>query len=294
VIAPRRRIILRRETSGWFIMRAFILAAVLLLCQSAAAADEIRLWPGAAPGSESWNWKEDPAGAEFIHNVVTPTLTVFRPEKNNGTAVLIIPGGGFQSVAWGGEGIGVARWLNSVGITAVILKYRVAHFPAGEVIDRPAREARQVTAIPFAKADAKQAIRIVRRHAAQWGVDKIGVMGFSAGGLLAIYLGSDFDATIRPDFVAGIYPATSRGLEIVPANAPPLFMAVAADDYMPQSLRAFDVWNKAKLPVELHIYAKGGHGFALRRQGLPVDSWTDRFVDWLKWLDGPVSASPAR
>lgn len=271
-------------------MRAFVLAMVLLFCQSALAADEIALWPGAAPGSETWNWSEDRDSARsdhgnFIHNVTRPTLTILRPEHANGTAVLVIPGGGFQSVTYGGEGLEVARWLNEHGITAIVLKYRVAHFPDGETLEQSAREARQITAIPFAKMDAEEAMRVVRRHADEWGIKahRIGVMGFSAGGLLAIHLASNFNAETRPDFVAGIYPATSRSLERVPANAPPLFMAVASDDYMPQSLRAFDVWNKAKLPVELHIYAKGGHGFALKKRGLPVDSWTERFLDWLIW-----------
>jgi acetyl esterase/lipase len=260
------------------------------LCYGAAA-ETIPLWPGVAPGSESWNWSEEqPASAaeplRFIHNIVRPTLTVFKPQKANGTAVLVIPGGGFESVAWAGEGEEVAHWLTARGITAIVLKYRVAHFPPGETLTREAREQRQVTAIPFAKEDAKQAMRLVRQHARDWGVmaDRIGVMGFSAGGLLSVYLGSNNDAGIRPDFVAGIYPATSRDLSAVPADAPPLFMAVAADDYMPQSLRAFDVWNKAQRSVELHVYAKGGHGFAVSKRNLPVDTWTDRFEDWLKWL----------
>lgn len=274
---------------------AFVMVMVLLLSRAATAADTIPLWPGVAPGSERWTWKEDPPDASgapprFIHNVAVPTLTLFRPEKANGTALLVIPGGGFESVAWQGEGEEVARWLNKHGITAIVLKYRVAHFPPGETLTREARELRQVTAIPFAKEDAKQAMRLVRQRAAEWRImpGRIGVMGFSAGGLLSIFLGSNYDADTRPDFVAGIYPATSRALSVVPADAPPLFMAVAADDYMPQSLHAFDVWNKAKRPVELHIYAKGGHGFAVKKQSLPVDSWTDRFTDWLKWLGVPA------
>lgn len=270
-------------------MRIIILAFLAVLFCPRVAAETLPLWPGVAPGSENWNWSEEQPASRaeplrFIHNIVSPTITLFRPEKPNGTAILVIPGGGFQSVAWGGEGEAVARWLSSRGITAIVLKYRVAHFPPGETLTREAREQRQVTAIPFAKEDAKQAMRLIRQHAGQWGVNRIGVMGFSAGGLLAIYLAGQEETALRPDFAAGIYPATSRDLASIPAEAPPLFMAVAADDYMPQSLRAFDVWNKAQKPVELHIYAKGGHGFALNRQGLPVDSWTDRFEDWLKWL----------
>jgi acetyl esterase/lipase len=279
-------------------MRAIVLlvlVSVLVLCPSAAATETIPLWPGVAPGSESWTWSEQQPTSpteplRFIHNVVRPTITLFRPQKANGTAVLVIPGGGFQSVAWAGEGEEVAHWLNTRGITAIVLKYRVAHFPPGETLTREAREQRQVTAIPFAKEDAKQAMRLVRQHAAEWGIapDRIGAMGFSAGGLLSVYLGSNYEPDIRPDFVAGIYPATSRDLAAIPADAPPLFMAVAADDYMPQSLRAFDVWNKAQKPVELHIYAKGGHGFAVGKRNLPVDTWTDRFTDWLKWLGIPA------
>jgi acetyl esterase/lipase len=281
-----------------FTMRSvFMLLLALLACQSAEATEVIPLWPGVAPGSENWTWSEEQAAPaaeplRFIHNVVTPTLTVFRPAKANGTAILVIPGGGFESVAWSGEGEEVARWLNGRGITAIVLKYRVAHFPPGETLPREARGQRQVTAIPYAKEDAKQAMRIVRQHALAWGIrpGRLGVMGFSAGGLLSVYLGSGSETDIRPDFVAGIYPATSRELTAIPADAPPLFMAVAADDYMPQSLRAFDVWNKAGRPVELHIYAKGSHGFAVKNQDLPVDTWTDRFTDWLKWLGIPAEA----
>jgi acetyl esterase/lipase len=279
-------------------MRAvFMTILALFLCGNAAATETIPLWPGIAPGSETWNWSEEQPDSSgeplrYIHNVVAPTLTVFHPLKPNGTAVMVMPGGGFEGIAWIWEGEDVARWLNGHGITVIVLKYRVAHFPPGETLTQEARELRQITAIPFAKEDAKQAMRLIQQHATEWSLTKghIGVMGFSADGLLSIFLGSNYDNDIRPDFVAGIYPATSRDLVAIPADAPPLFMAVAADDYMPQSLRAFDVWNKAQKPVELHIYAKGGHGFAVGKHNLPVDTWTDRFIDWLQWLKIPADA----
>ena len=112
----------------------------------------------------------------------------------------------------------------------------------------------------------------------------VGVMGFSAGGWIVLALGADPDAATRPDFVAAIYPAMPPDLK-APANAPPLFLTVAMDDpYVPlDSLKAYAAWQAVKAPAELHAYATGGHGFALKTQGLPVSTWTDRFVDWMKW-----------
>jgi acetyl esterase/lipase len=269
----------------------FCLALLLLMCGSAQAADEIALWPGTAPGSEAWTWSEERSISPVdntlgISNVVKPTIAVHRPAKANGTAVLVIPGGGFQSLAYGKEGDSIADWLNSLGVTAFVLKYRIAHTEPG--LDDAEANARANAAVALATADAWQALKIIRNRAAEWKVDpdRIGAMGFSAGGYLAIVLGSDYDAQTRPAFVAAIYPGSPRGLK-APANAPPLFLAYAVDDpHVPRdSLGALDAWTKAKAPVELHAYAKGGHGFALRKQGLPVNSWNDRFVDWLRWLN---------
>lgn len=266
-----------------------LLTIATLLCGTAAAADEIPLWPGVAPGSESWSYSEESTVSPIDHtgsirNVVKPTLAVHLPTKSTGTAVMVIPGGGFQSLAYGKEGDNIAAWLNSIGVAAFVLKYRVAHTEPG--LDDTTINARTNAVVPLAIADGKQALRIIRSRAAEWGInqDRIGVMGFSAGGYLSIVLGSNYDAQTRPAFVAAIYPGSPRDLK-TPSDAPPLFLAYAVDDpRVPRdSLGALNAWSKAKVPVELHAYATGGHGFALRKQKLPVNSWNERFVDWLKW-----------
>ena len=271
----------------------YLAAALVALTAIAQAAEPqiVPLWPGAAPGSEGWTWNEERTLSPLDHtvgirNVVDPALAVHLPAPGTatGTAVLVVPGGGFVNLAYGKEGDTIAEWLNSLGIAAFVLKYRVAHTDAATASNAERGEARKV--IPLATADARQAMQIVRTRAAEWGVrpDRIGAIGFSAGGYLVLALGADPDEATRPDFVAAIYAAAPRDLE-APAGAPPLFMAVAADDpHVPNdSFAAFDTWRKAGASVELHVYAKGGHGFALRKQGLPVDSWNERFVDWMKW-----------
>jgi acetyl esterase/lipase len=277
-----------------------VLMIASLLCGAAAAGDEIPLWPGVAPGSERWSYSEESTVSAIDHtrsirNVVKPTLAVHLPAKSTGTAVMVIPGGGFETLAYDKEGDTVAAWLNSIGVAAFVLKYRVAHTEPG--LDDVTRNARTNAVVPLATADSKQALRLIRSRAAEWDInpDRLGVMGFSAGGYLAIVLGSNYDAQTRPAFVAAIYAGSPSDLK-VPEDAPPLFLAYAVDDpYVPRdSLGALNAWSNAKVPVELHAYAKGGHGFGLRKQGLPVNGWNERFVDWLKWLDQPVSASPTR
>lgn len=273
-------------------MKRFLFAAGLIaaLAGGPATAEEIiPVWNGVAPGSEGWNWSESTTVSPTDHtgsirNVVTPTITVHRPTAPaNGTAVLVVPGGGFRSLAWGKEGDAIAEWLNSFGVTAFVLKYRLARTEPG--VDMPPQE-RIEAAVPLAIADGREAMHIIKKRAAEWGVDpaRVGAMGFSAGGLIVLALGSDADASVRPAFVAAIYPAEPRGMT-VPASAPPLFIAYATDDpHVPlDGLSAAAAWAKAKASVELHLYAKGGHGFGLRKQGLPVNSWDARFIDWMKW-----------
>ena len=280
-------------------MKSFLFAvcvAAFLFAPPACAAEAqvIPLWNGVAPGSETWAYAEESGISPVdntlsIRNVVRPTLGVHLPAPgtSTGTAVIVIPGGGFQSLATGKEGDTVAQWLNSIGVAAFVLKYRTARTGDSVNDDQATRDARARAVVPLATADGKQALRIVRSRAAEWGVrpDRIGIMGFSAGGYLAICLGSDYDGVTRPDFVAAIYPGSPPDLK-VPAGAPPIFLTVAADDpYVSRdSFGAFNAWKKAGASAELHVYAKGGHGFALRKQGLPVNGWDGRFVDWLDWL----------
>jgi beta-glucosidase len=233
---------------------------------------------------------------DVVTNVSKPTMTAYLPDPAtaNGTALIIAPGGGFMALSINSEGNWVADWAVKHGITAFVLKYRLA--PTGEdavmefmqgVGDRDAFMKKVGAAIPLAIADGKAAIAYVRNHAAEFGVkpDRIGIIGFSAGG--GVVGGAVYDHTPanRPDFAAPIYPALLRDDSTpVPADAMPLFIACTADDvfgFQKQSTQLFDKWNAAGKPVELHLYEKGGHGFGAKKQGLPSDAWLEAFGNWL-------------
>lgn len=230
-----------------------------------------------------------------VSNVTRPTLTVHRPAKGNGTAMIVCPGGGFRILAIDHEGHEVARWLNSLGVTAFVLKYRVMRSDSAEA--RPANIVeRRKTIMPLATADGQQAVRLVRSRAAEWGVapDRIGIMGFSAGGYVAAAVALTTDPAARPNFAAPIYALVPE--EAAPAaGAPPLFLVHADDDKtvppLLNSVRLYSAWKKAQLPAELHVYSRGGHGFGMRKKGLPVDTWTDRLRDWLA-SQGLLNARP--
>ena len=246
--------------------------------------------------SQIWN-------TEVVTNVSKPTLTVYLPDPSvaNGTALVFAPGGGYMALSINSEGAGVADWCVAHGITAFVLKYRIA--PTGEdgvaefmqgVGDREKFMKTVGPIIPLTIADGKAAIEYVRSHAAEYGVkpNQIGIMGFSAGGTVvggAVY---DHTAANRPDFAAPIYSALGpMGETKVPEDAMPLFIAVTSDDtfgFQKQSTELFTQWNTAGKPVELHIYEKGGHGFGAKKQGLPSDKWLDTFGEWLGnhgWLN---------
>lgn len=261
----------------------------------------IRLYKGAAPGSEDWNWKESEIVKKAdtsIYNVTVPTLTVFEADKSiaNGTAVVVCPGGGFHSLATHGEGIEIAKWLNSKGITAFVLKYRLAHCltdnPTREMLSKGIGTERFNQAlepvITMSIADGRTAVAYVRSHASEWGLKRIGIMGFSAGGGVAIGVAFTYNAQSRPDFVAPIYPFVGNiANSAVPADAPPMFITVTSDDsfgFNRSCTTLYDKWLDAKMSMELHIYRKGKHGFALSKQNIPTDTWTDRFCDWLNSL----------
>jgi acetyl esterase/lipase len=238
----------------------FLLAGALLASSLSSSEPKILpLWPGAAPGSENWNYEEwERVGPQDeikrIHNVTHPTLTVYLPDSSvaTGTAIIVCPGGGFRYLAFNHEGTDVAEWLNSLGVAAFVLKYRVARTSETPEKDTPTREEIR-NVIPSAVADGQQAIRIVRSHVADWGIskDRIGILGFSAGGYVATSVALHHDAESRPNFAAPIYPGTPE--DVTPAG----------------------------IPAEIHVYSRGGHGFGMQKKGLPVDTWTDRFRDWL-------------
>ena len=275
----------------------------------------IPVWPKEAPGSENWTQKEvefhyDKEKQKSIRNVVRPTLTAFLPEKSkaNGTAVIVCPGGGFFFLSWESEGTEVAEWLRARGVAAFVLKYRLMNTGATEEDLQKSIQASLMKAIgeglkvagsgrhpalpeevrkisELAIADGRQAIKVVREHAGEWGVkpDRIGIMGFSAGGLVTTGAATEYNAVSRPNFAAPIYGPVYKSVK-VRRDAPPLFICCASDDPLVQpgdSISLYSSWRAAGKSAELHIYAKGNHGFATSKQGLPCDTWIDRFGDWL-------------
>jgi acetyl esterase/lipase len=263
----------------------------------------IALWPDGAPGSEGWAQQEQetlappPIGIRVVRNVTQPTLTAFLPDRAAapGAAVIVCPGGAFHFLAIEHEGTQVARWLNARGVAAFVLRYRLIETPVDDDIlsqqmhqnltDRDRFGQLMQGLRPLIIADGLQAVKLVRRRAAEWGVasDRVGILGFSAGGYVTTGVALEYDADSRPDFAAPIYSSPYEGIS-VPADAPPLFIAAAHDDAFAASasVSIYSAWSTAGRSAELHIYSKGGHGFGMRKQGLPADHWIDHFGDWLQ------------
>jgi acetyl esterase/lipase len=297
-------------------MKTHTLALALALASQAIAAEPstLNLWPGKAPGEtkelppEADQTKDTDkliAGRRIIKlgNVATPQITVYRPApaKDTGASVIIAPGGGFNILAYDLEGTEVAEWLNTLGVTGIVLKYRV-----------PARDPqkRWLAAVQ----DAQRAVSLVRSRAGEWKLDpqRIGILGFSAGGATAGYTALLFEqrqytpvdavdqVSSRPDFALLIYPggfvdqktgALNEAVK-VPKNCPPMFIASAWDDHVTvlNSLLLGVELKKAGVPVGMHLYPTGGHGYGLRRTEEPVTTWPDRAAEWLRhggWLKRP-------
>lgn len=268
------------------------------------------VWPGEAVGDHGQIGPErvraaaeaPTPDATWITNVTRPTISVFRPDEahNAGVAMVICPGGGYWNLAWDKEGEEVAAWLNTLGITGVVLKYRVPRRP-GEPEPLPA---------PGPRLDAQRAIRLVRSHAGAWGIDpeRIGIIGFSAGGHLALMTATTFEtpsyepiddvdqSSCRPNFAIVAYPGyilsqpgsgkLAESIRI-PEGTGPMFLVHASDDDEPgaqpeQSLALYQALRTAGVPVELHIYDEGGHGFGVRSSERPVSSWPERCAEWLR------------
>ena len=285
-------------------MRTRVLGCTLvtaLACAALAAADSkplvLDLWPGKAQGEsgeakvEKWSGKK---GGRMLTDISKPTISIYRPakEKNTGVAVVIAPGGGYRFLAWDHEGEDVAAWLNSLGITGVLLKYRVPR-PADHMSN------------PL--ADAQRALSMVRTNAKKWDLDakRIGMLGFSAGGHLTAHAATNFDkrayepideadkASCRPDFAIVIYPGgvvnrndkEKLSPEIrVSKETPPTFLAQSNDDGVgpENSAVLYLALKKAGVPAELHIYAVGGHGYGLRPSKNPCSQWPKRCEEWLR------------
>jgi acetyl esterase/lipase len=279
----------------------------------------ISLWDGIAPGSEEFTGNEQveqrdeggPANA-WVTGVSKPTLTVVAPpeEERNGTAVVICPGGGYGGLAFDKEGLEIAQWLADMGVASFVLKYR----HGGGAHQHP---------VPL--SDVQRAMRLVRSQADSWKIvpERVGVMGFSAGGHLASSAGTHFDAgdkdasdaidqqSCRPDFLVLIYPVISMDAAITHAGSranllgekpdeklvasmsndtqvtdqtPPTFIAHASDDGavpVENALRFYRALVEHKVPAELHVFEKGGHGFGMRQKG-PVEEWPSLLANWLK------------
>ena len=286
---------------------SMLLMATLPLTVSAQKV--FRLYEGKAPGSEHWVHQEivyespyNPTKA--IRNVVDPTLEMYSPDPSmaTGTAVVICPGGGFYYLEYEKEGTLIARWLANKGITAFVLKYRLTLTPedtaefhnyqnnsnsGARTVSRTAGNESApglpVSAIHLGGQDGIRAIEYLRNHAAELNVhpQKVGIMGFSAGAFVTMFSVLHAKPETMPDFAAPIYGGSLDGGK-VPDNAPPIFIACAADDGIAaRSPDLFKAWRDAGKPAELHIYSKGGHGFGLLPRNLPVDTWIERFYEWL-------------
>jgi acetyl esterase/lipase len=266
----------------------------------------IDLWPAGTPGTGLGAEREQEtlyASPRFnnlvknlrvVRNIPQPTLTIYLPDPAvaNGTAVIICPGGGFQCLPIDHEGTAVAQWLTKRGVAAGVLRYRLLPTaPRDEdflqQLQHPDLQQMMSHAV-HAVLDGKQAIRVMRKQAALWGVDPqlIGILGFSAGGVVATGVAAPDEADSRPNFVASMYsPGWPDGA--VPADRLPLFLAFASDDPVLSlvsegSLRFYAAWQAAGHPVELHIYSRGGHGFGMAQQGWPSDHWIERLREWLQ------------
>lgn len=259
----------------------------------------INVWPGVAPGSEGWKQPETTLGsgaAQRIVNVSTPTLTAYLPESTTatGTAVIIAPGGGF--IFLGSETHDVAKWLVARGIAAFVLKYRTVQIEGQneEQLNQSggARFAAQLRDHALIAEDGKygiadgiQAIKVVRTHAAEWGVspDRIVFMGFSAGGSIAEFASVQPDVGARPNYAAPIYGAPFP-VPPIPKEVPPFFMEMAQDDTLagPQIVAFYDALKSAGYKPEFHLYSSGGHGWGMRKQEKASDHWIDDFYYWLE------------
>lgn len=284
------------------------LTLLLLALTSLVSASEpltLKLWPEGAPGKMLPHSKftEDfirtRAGKSTITDITDPTVTVYRPEKPNGTSVIVAPGGAYIFLSAVHEGTQVCEWLNTIGVTGILLKYRTPTRDEAAPHEKPVQ-------------DAAKAISLVREHAKEWQLDpnRVGLLGFSAGGNLLAHIACDrfwnsYSATAdpvdeipRPDFGIMIYgggfvdakePTKLKFGFSVPADAPPMFIACAHDDGQnPTAATALYLeYKKQNLPAELHLFSKGGHGFGMRDNKQPINAWPQRCAEWMDamgWL----------
>lgn len=274
-------------------MKIFHLGILLLVPLAGLAADQslvVPLWEKGAPGFENRRDEPELAKDYWVRNIHNPSLTVFLPPKAkaNGAAVLVVPGGGHRELVFQAEGVEPAQFLNGLGVAAFVLKHRLA------------RETNSPYSLQIhPKQDAQRAMRLIRSRAAEWNVDanRLGALGFSAGGEVVSMLAysptaGDSTATdpierqdSRVNFQIVIYPGPLGIPEQLPSDAPPAFFLVANDDrgHVEPVMRLVEKYRAASRPVELHLYARGGHGFNLggRSKLNSIRSWPQRMTDWL-------------
>lgn len=238
--------------------------------------------------------QDDPRFGRIVRNVTQPTLTAFLPDpaKATGASVIIAPGGGFHMLSIENEGTAVAEWLKEQGVAAFVLRYHLvqtgddyAMTLIRRLTNRKDLDASVAPVLPLATEDGEAAVRHVKQHAATWGLkpDRVGMIGFSAGGAVAVWGLQDTDAADRPDFVAAIYPGLLPNPIVAPEHAPPLFVVVAKDDAIAlgDSERLSAAWKTKGVPVELVTYPSGGHGFGMAQTGKPTDAWREELRTWL-------------
>ncbi|MHB1034043.1 MAG: alpha/beta hydrolase [Pirellulales bacterium] len=292
-----------------------LVAWLFTACQVIAADKPlvVELWPGAAPNETGKLGPErvvmsprlDRKQVEvteptrMVTDVSRPTITIYRPpkEKATGTAVLICPGGGYWNLYWELEGEEVAAWLNSLGATGIILKYRVPR-RSDDVVGQPARRPLQ---------DAQRAVRLVRSKAAEWGINprQIGIVGFSAGGHLAIATATSFEkrsypaadeidkVSCRPDFAILAYSGYLKAKDkddlaaglAIPAGTPPVFLVHGGADIISDAAHSvvmYTALKRAGIPAELHVYATAAHDFGVRPSDHPCSTWTQSCAAWMR------------
>ena len=262
----------------------------------------IQLYPGKAPGSESWDWTEKETtpfpNNRMLYNVSEPVLLHYPAPKDkaNGTSIIVAPGGAFHILSIDNEGIRVAEWLNSLGIEAFVLKYRLVKSetdnPFAALIplmnNKDKLDSINAPVVELAKNDGIAAMKYVRTHASKLGLDpgKIGFMGFSAGGTVTMSVMLSAAEEWKPDFIAPIYLYKKAVLgKDMPKKETPIFIAVATDDglgLLPHSIELYQEWVAAKQPTELHAFEKGDHGFGFAPKGTTSDMWTQNFENWLR------------
>ena len=276
------------------------MAALLVVCSLGATAQkkvELQIWPDGAPNTNGITEQESEKRPNRPTNVSQPTLTVYVAERGNGQAIVACPGGGYVHLAMDHEGHDMAAWFNAQGITYAVLKYRMPN---------------EHHEVPL--SDAQQAIRIMREHAAEWKIDKVGIMGSSAGGHLASTAATHFDEGCRPDFQILFYPVISMDMAIchkgsrerligknpsddlvqlysnelqVTAQTPPAFIMHSSDDCtvpVENSLRYYQTLVKNKVPASLHCYPVGGHGWGYNDKFAYKRQWTGELEKWLRGL----------